>query len=323
MSIRSPSGVSAPGDRLGALGDRQALPGQRGLVDLQRGGAQQPAVGRHQVAGLDRARRRRARGPRPGARRAAPSRRTRALTIIICCSAPTAAAALPSWRSPSTALNSVSASSSSRCPLLERVQAAEAGHQQHDLHRVGVLPQERPPPRLLLASANRFGPNRAPGPTPRRRTARPPGPRPAPATSDPRPGCARRGRRRAPPTRSRWSVRSSLHLSFHARGRFRPGIASCQVGAIQPSPLPPVGRHSFRMNGRPPSTARRVFIRESPGVRPGLGTWSLRRTGMGRTTAAVVNPVITVADTINHPRGATHVRCRAATARPGHRPSRG
>ena len=36
-----------------------------------------------------------------------PSRRTRALMIIIFCSAATASAALPSWRRPSTALNSV------------------------------------------------------------------------------------------------------------------------------------------------------------------------------------------------------------------------
>ncbi len=39
----------------------------------------------------------------------APSRRTRALTIIIFASAATAAAALPSWLRPSTALSSVSA----------------------------------------------------------------------------------------------------------------------------------------------------------------------------------------------------------------------
>ena len=43
-----------------------------------------------------------------GSRLSAPSRRTLALTIIIFASAATAAAALPSWLSPSTALSSVS-----------------------------------------------------------------------------------------------------------------------------------------------------------------------------------------------------------------------
>ena len=54
MSVRSPSGVSACRHRVGALRDRQALPGQRGLGDLQRGRPQQPAVRRHDVARLDR-----------------------------------------------------------------------------------------------------------------------------------------------------------------------------------------------------------------------------------------------------------------------------
>ena len=39
---------------LGALGDGQALPGQRGLIDLQRGRLQQPPVGRDDIARLDR-----------------------------------------------------------------------------------------------------------------------------------------------------------------------------------------------------------------------------------------------------------------------------
>ena len=40
--------------RVDALGDGQALPGERGLGDLQRGRPHQPAVGRNEVAGLDR-----------------------------------------------------------------------------------------------------------------------------------------------------------------------------------------------------------------------------------------------------------------------------
>ena len=41
-------------DGVGALGDRQALPGERRLRDLQRRRPQQPSVGRDDIAGLDR-----------------------------------------------------------------------------------------------------------------------------------------------------------------------------------------------------------------------------------------------------------------------------
>jgi len=40
--------------RLGAFGGGQALPGQRGLVGLQRGRLEQPPVRGHDIAGLDR-----------------------------------------------------------------------------------------------------------------------------------------------------------------------------------------------------------------------------------------------------------------------------
>ncbi len=72
-----------------------------------------------------------------------PSRVTLALMIIIFCRAATAAAALPSCRRPSTALNTVSSSRRMPVPhLLERVEAPDPGHEEHDLHRVGVLAQE-------------------------------------------------------------------------------------------------------------------------------------------------------------------------------------
>ena len=41
------------GQRTGVLGDRRALPGQRGLLRLQRRRPDDPTVGRHDVAGLD------------------------------------------------------------------------------------------------------------------------------------------------------------------------------------------------------------------------------------------------------------------------------
>ena len=69
---------------------------------------EQAAVGGHDVAGLDRDDVAGHELARAGSSTSAPSRRTFALMIIIFCSAATAAAALPSWCRPSTALNSVS-----------------------------------------------------------------------------------------------------------------------------------------------------------------------------------------------------------------------
>ena len=54
MSVRSPSGTFVAVDALDALRDRQALAGQRRLGDLERRRLQQAAVGRDDVAGLDR-----------------------------------------------------------------------------------------------------------------------------------------------------------------------------------------------------------------------------------------------------------------------------
>ena len=69
--------------------------------------------------------------------------------IIIFCSAATASAALPSWRRPSTALNSVRKQQDEPGPeLLQRVEAADSRDEQDDLHRVAVLPHERAPARL-------------------------------------------------------------------------------------------------------------------------------------------------------------------------------
>ena len=54
MSVRSPSGVSGDVDGLDALRHRQALAGQRGLGHLEGGGVEDAAVGRHDVARLER-----------------------------------------------------------------------------------------------------------------------------------------------------------------------------------------------------------------------------------------------------------------------------
>ena len=51
-STRSPS-AGVRGDGLDLLGHRDALAGQRRLVDLERGGGEDPPVGRDEVAGLD------------------------------------------------------------------------------------------------------------------------------------------------------------------------------------------------------------------------------------------------------------------------------
>ena len=53
MQVRSPSGTSVAGHRVGRLADRQALAGERRLLDLQGRGQDDPSVGGDPVAGLD------------------------------------------------------------------------------------------------------------------------------------------------------------------------------------------------------------------------------------------------------------------------------
>ena len=106
-STRSPSAASAA-TAVDLLGDRDALAGQGRFVDLERGGRQDPAVGRDEVAGLDVDDVARDellhRRPRRASRRGA----TLALTTIIFWRAATLAVALPSWLRPIAALSSVS-----------------------------------------------------------------------------------------------------------------------------------------------------------------------------------------------------------------------
>ena len=139
------------GHGVGGLGDGQALPGQRGLVDLERGRRQQPPVGGHDVARPDRddiAGHQPPGGdlgqlavpPHPGRddhhllqggdRRGGLSLLPQAHDRVEQCQQDQQQA---------------------RAELPERVQAADAGREQHDLHRVAVLAQERVPARLGLA----------------------------------------------------------------------------------------------------------------------------------------------------------------------------
>ena len=53
VDVRSPIATSAGRAASVALLDRDALAGQGALLDLQRGGDDHPAVGRHAVAGVD------------------------------------------------------------------------------------------------------------------------------------------------------------------------------------------------------------------------------------------------------------------------------
>jgi hypothetical protein len=131
-----------------ALGGRQALPGQRGLVDLQRGRVDQPPVRRHDIARLDRddvARDELLGGdvrqltvpPHPGLddhRLLQGGDGRGGLPLLV------------------QALDRVEQSQQdqqdARAELLDRIQAADAGREQHELHRVAVLADERVPARL-------------------------------------------------------------------------------------------------------------------------------------------------------------------------------
>ena len=137
--------------RLDRLQHRRALARQRRLLDLERGGDEQPPVGRDLVAGLEGDDVARARAPRRGCRPAAPPRRTCALISSIFWSAATLSAALPSWFRPSTALSTVRPMiTMPGRELLQRDDADDRGAEQHELHQVAVLAEERLPAGLLL-----------------------------------------------------------------------------------------------------------------------------------------------------------------------------
>ena len=87
-----------------------------------------------------------------------PSRRTRAVTIILFWSAATAASASPSCCRPRTALASVSRISRMPVPsCLSGKRLRTPGREQHDLHRIGVLADEREPARFCPARGQLVG----------------------------------------------------------------------------------------------------------------------------------------------------------------------
>jgi len=152
MSVRSPSGVSAP-----ATGSVPLATGRLSPVSADSSTSSVAAFSSRPSAGTI--------SPAsiatisPGTSRSAgisaswPSRLTLALMITIFCRAETAAVAFPSWCRPSTRVEKRQQDQQdARAELLERVEAADAGREQHELHRVAVLAEERVPAGLGLAS---------------------------------------------------------------------------------------------------------------------------------------------------------------------------
>jgi hypothetical protein len=136
---------------LGALGDGQALSGQRGLVDLQRGRLQQPPVRGHDIARLDRDDVAGNQLPGGDLRQLAVPPHP-ALDDHHLLQGGDGRSGLPLLMQ---ALDRVEQrqqdQQDARAELLERVEAADAGGEQHELHRVGVLAEERVPAGFGLA----------------------------------------------------------------------------------------------------------------------------------------------------------------------------
>jgi hypothetical protein len=142
---------------LDALGDGQALPGQRGLVGLQRGRLQQPPVGRDDIARLDR-------DDVPGDQ--LPGRDLGQLAVpphpglddrhlLRGGDGRGGLALLPQVHD--RVEQRQQDQQDARAELLERVDAADARREQPDLHRVVVLADERVPARLCLRGGELVG----------------------------------------------------------------------------------------------------------------------------------------------------------------------
>ena len=158
MSVRSPSGASAAATGLDALADRQALAGQRRLGDLERRRRQHAPVGRDDVARLDRddvaghellGRQLRERAVAAHARLDDHHLRQRrhgrrGLALLV--------------EAEHRVEQRQQQDHDPRAGLLDRVDRDHAGDQQHDLHRVVVLAQERVPARLRLGLGEAVGP---------------------------------------------------------------------------------------------------------------------------------------------------------------------
>ena len=139
-------------DGPGRLGDGQALPGERRLRDLQRRRPQQPSVGRDDITGLDRddIARHELRGGDLG-QLAVPH--DLGLDDHHLLQGGDGGSGLPLLTQAENRIEQRQEDQhDAGLPLLQRVEAPDTGHQQDDLHRIGVLADERPPPRLNLPS---------------------------------------------------------------------------------------------------------------------------------------------------------------------------
>ena len=202
MSSRSPSGTSSPATGVDAFSTGVLSPvSPASSISSVAATSMRPSAGTLSPASKDDDVSR-ARAPRPGSRPARPSRRTCALITSIFWSAATLSAALPSWFRPRTALSTVRPMITRPVELLQGDDADDRRADQHELHQVPVLAQERLPARLLRRLRELVRPDlRAPplhlgGVEPgagRRRAAR----TPRPAT-----GRARRSGRGRPSRRS-------------------------------------------------------------------------------------------------------------------------
>ena len=138
--------------RLGALGDGQALPGQRGLVDLQRGRLQQPPVRGHDIARLDC-------GDVAGDQLPGGDLRQLAVPPHLglddhhLLQGGDGRGGLPLLLQAHDRVEQRQQDQQQAgAELLERVQATDASGEQHELHRVRVLASERAPAGLGVAS---------------------------------------------------------------------------------------------------------------------------------------------------------------------------
>ena len=184
-------------DGVDVLGGRQALAGERRLVDLERGRRDDPSVRGHEVAGLERddVARHQLLGRDLPQLAVTPhaglddhhllERRHRGRRLALLAEAEVGVE------------DGQEDQHDAGRHLLDRVDREDARDQQHDLHRVGVLPQEGVPARLGLLRRELVGSDLGPAgldlgassaPSPARRVARPAPPRSR--------GRARRARRR-------------------------------------------------------------------------------------------------------------------------------
>ena len=157
MQVRSPSGTSSPGTGSIDLPTGRLSP-VSAASSISRVAATQirPSAGIRLPASTS--------TTSPGTRFSAsismawPSRRTRAIVFIICARALTLSSAFASCRSPITALKRVSPASTMDVPDVPgHDQVDHRSGQQHDLHEVAVLADERLEPGLRLARGQTIG----------------------------------------------------------------------------------------------------------------------------------------------------------------------